>query len=105
MRGAAVTFLMPIFNLRQEKSNMEFDDLINGLKHMANDHKCCRGTIESAIQELERLASESKCLQKLLTVQMSWNCWTPKDDNERKKAESEYKEALEFLNEIRGITE
>jgi len=30
----------------------EREELINGLKHMADDHDCCRGTIELAIKEL-----------------------------------------------------
>jgi hypothetical protein len=31
------------------------EDLINGLKHMADDHPCCKGTIELAIKELSLL--------------------------------------------------
>lgn len=29
------------------------DDVINGLKHMADDHPCCRAAIERAVVTLE----------------------------------------------------
>lgn len=31
------------------------DDLVNGLKHMADDHECCRETIELTVQTLQEL--------------------------------------------------
>jgi hypothetical protein len=38
---------------------MTTEDLINGLKHMAYDHLCCRETIEATIAELEHLKRRS----------------------------------------------
>jgi len=34
-------------------------DIINGLKHVADDHACCRGTIEEAIAEIENFEREN----------------------------------------------
>ena len=31
------------------------DDLLNGLKHMANDHPCCAGTIALAVDRLSAM--------------------------------------------------
>lgn len=38
----------------------KIEDLINGLKHMADDHECCRGTIELAIEELQSIQNKEK---------------------------------------------
>jgi len=33
-------------------------DIINGLKHTADDHPCCRATMEEAISKLELLKNQ-----------------------------------------------
>lgn len=33
--------------------SVSIEDTINGLKHMADDHKCCKPFIEQAIRQLE----------------------------------------------------
>jgi hypothetical protein len=38
---------------------MTTEDLINGLKHTADDHPCCRETMECTIKELELLQKRS----------------------------------------------
>jgi hypothetical protein len=72
MKGEAVTFPTLIFNPRQEKRKMESDDLINGLRHMASDHECCRETIEYTIRELEHLERKANCAQFDLDAWESW---------------------------------
>jgi len=37
---------------------IEDDELTNGLRHMADDHPCCRGTIELAIARIKELEAE-----------------------------------------------
>jgi len=34
------------------------EELINGMKHTADDHTCCRGTIDMAIEKIQRLERE-----------------------------------------------
>lgn len=50
----------------------EDSDLINGLKHMANDHECCRETVYCAIHEIEHLGRKSNCVQFDLDA---WEAW------------------------------
>ena len=38
---------------------MTTDDIINGLKHTADDHPCCRETMEATVKELEHLQRRS----------------------------------------------
>jgi len=35
---------------------MNTEDIINGLKHMADDHECCREVLEEAIKLIEHMA-------------------------------------------------
>jgi len=39
---------------------METEDIINGLKHMADDHKCCKAITEEAVRLIERLNSKDE---------------------------------------------
>lgn len=47
-------------------------DLINRLKHMADDYECCRETVYCAIHEIENLARLNDCRQFDLD---SWETW------------------------------
>jgi DNA-directed RNA polymerase subunit RPC12/RpoP len=38
---------------------MTTEDLINGLKHTADDHPCCRGTMEAATATIKGLEREN----------------------------------------------
>jgi hypothetical protein len=42
---------------------MTTEDLTNGLRHTADDHPCCRGTIAAAIAEIESLERENASLR------------------------------------------
>jgi hypothetical protein len=42
------------------------NDLINGLKHMANDHPCCEKTIQFTWESLERLQKQRDDLAEAL---------------------------------------
>jgi hypothetical protein len=42
---------------------MTTDDMINGLKHTADDHPCCRGTIDATIAKIESLDRENARLR------------------------------------------
>ena len=39
-------------------------DLINGLRHMADDHPCCRETLQLTIDTIEVLERENAALRK-----------------------------------------
>ena len=41
-------------------------DLINGLRHMADDHPCCRETLQLTIDTIEVLERENAALRSLL---------------------------------------
>lgn len=41
-------------------------DLVNGLRHMADDHPCCAATIAQAIAEIERLRARLSATRKQL---------------------------------------
>lgn len=38
------------------------EDLINGMKHMADDHTCCAQTIKAAIGRIEELENAMKII-------------------------------------------
>ena len=38
------------------------DDLINGMKHMADDHPCCSQAIKAAIDRIEELENAMKVI-------------------------------------------
>lgn len=47
--------LCPKCSLAPPGSDFSVDDAINGLKHMADDHKCCKPFIVATISKLEQL--------------------------------------------------
>jgi hypothetical protein len=47
---------------------MTTEDLINGLKHTADDHPCCRETIEATIQKIEELENTPKSIREYLAT-------------------------------------
>ena len=48
-------------------------DLINGMKHMADDHPCCAQTIKTAIGRIEKLENAMKVI----------SIWAGADDPQR----------------------
>jgi hypothetical protein len=60
---------------------MTTDDIINGLKHTADDHPCCRGTIDATIAEIESLDRENARLRKWIEeLDELGGCTTPHRD-------------------------
>lgn len=43
-------------------------DLINGLRHMADDHPCCRETLQLTIDTIEKLERENAKLREALEI-------------------------------------
>jgi len=43
-------------------------DIINGLKHTADDHPCCRATMEEAISKLELLKKSGELMATHLEI-------------------------------------
>lgn len=51
---------------------MSDSDLVNGLRHMAEDHPCCEPTIIHAIDSLRQLERENAALKTALDHQMNY---------------------------------
>jgi len=52
-------------NTPTPRTDTEIEEMVNGLKHMADDHLCCRATVLDAIELLNGLKRERDQLRKV----------------------------------------